>query len=176
MAKRIKPVLQIPTVSNIAEADALLAEIAARKRQIDLHEIELKEEVDRLKGECAYICEPLKQDIAAREQALLQFSLSRREELFKNKKSLDLNFGVLGFRASTALKTIKKFTWERVLGIIKEKGLPCIRIKEEVDKEALRALGEDQLTALGCRLVQEDSFFYELKEAGLAGDSTGGTT
>ena len=69
MAKRIKPVLQIPTVSNIAEADALLAEIAARKRQIDLHEIELKEEVDRLKGECAYICEPLKQDIAAREQA-----------------------------------------------------------------------------------------------------------
>lgn len=83
MTKRVKPVLNIPTVSTVEEADATLAEIAARKRQISLHEIALKEDVDKLKAECAARCEPLKKDIEAREQALVQFALARREELFK---------------------------------------------------------------------------------------------
>lgn len=33
MTKRVKPVLNIPTVSTVEEADATLAEIAARKRR-----------------------------------------------------------------------------------------------------------------------------------------------
>ena len=62
MTKRVKPVLNIPVVNTVEDADAILAEIAARKRQISLHEIALKEDVDRLKAECAARCEPLKKD------------------------------------------------------------------------------------------------------------------
>ena len=53
MTKRVKPVLNIPVVNTVEDADAILAEIAARKRQISLHEIALKEDVDKLKTECA---------------------------------------------------------------------------------------------------------------------------
>lgn len=50
-------------------------------------------------------------------------------------------------------------TWERVLGVLKERGMTnCIRIKEEVDKEALRTLGPNTLADVGCKLVQEDGF------------------
>lgn len=173
MTKRVKPVLNIPTVSTVEEADATLAEIAARKRQISLHEIALKEDVDKLKAECAARCEPLKKDIEAREQALVQFALARREELFKNRKSRELTFGTIGFRVSSSLRTIKKMTWERVLGVLKERGMThCIRIKEEVDKEALRTLGPNTLADVGCKLTQEDAFFYDLNEAELEGSRT----
>ena len=140
MTKRVKPVLNIPVVNTVEDADAILAEIAARKRQISLHEIALKEDVDKLKTECAARCEPLKKDIEAREQALMQFALARRE---------------------------------RVLGVLKERGMTnCIRIKEEVDKEALRTLGPNTLADVGCKLVQEDGFFYELNETELEGNRT----
>ena len=168
MTKRVKPVLNIPVVNTVEDADAILAEIAARKRQISLHEIALKEDVDKLKTECAARCEPLKKDIEAREQAL-----ARREELFKGRKSRELTFGTIGFRVSSSLRTIKKMTWERVLGVLRERGMTnCIRIKEEVDKEALRTLGPNTLADVGCKLVQEDGFFYELNETELEGNRT----
>ena len=173
MTKRVKPVLNIPVVNTVEDADAILAEIAARKRQISLHEIALREDVDKLKTECAARCEPLKKDIEAREQALMQFALARREELFKGRKSRELTFGTIGFRVSSSLRTIKKMTWERVLGVLKERGMTnCIRIKEEVDKEALRTLGPNTLADVGCKLVQEDGFFYELNETELEGNRT----
>ena len=109
----------------------------------------------------------------AREQALMQFALARREELFKGRKSRELTFGTIGFRVSSSLRTIKKMTWERVLGVLKERGMTnCIRIKEEVDKEALRTLGPNTLADVGCKLVQEDGFFYELNETELEGNRT----
>lgn len=118
-------------------------------------------------------CEPLKKDIEAREQALMQFALARREELFKGRKSRELTFGTIGFRVSSSLRTIKKMTWERVLGVLRERGMTnCIRIKEEVDKEALRTLGPNTLADVGCKLVQEDGFFYELNETELEGNRT----
>ena len=64
-------------------------------------------------------------------------------------------------------------TWERVLGVLKERGMTnCIRIKEEVDKESLRTLGPNTLADVGCKLVQEDGFFYELNETELEGNRT----
>ena len=53
MAKRVKPVLQVPVIKSTEEADAVLAEIAAHRRKIELYEIGLRESVDALKIECA---------------------------------------------------------------------------------------------------------------------------
>ncbi len=179
MAKRVKPVLNIPTVSSLEEADAMLAQIAARKRELSLLELGLKEDVDALKLKCAEVSEPIKQDIEVLEQALVRFGESRKTELFSRRRSVALNFGILGFRASSAVKPMKKTTWEQVLGFLtdsRDKTLAaCIRIKREVDREALRQLPPEKLAEAGCRLEQTDSFYYELTETELAGTSgTGG--
>lgn len=168
MAKRVKPVLQVPVINTVEEADSVLAEIAAHRRKIELYEIGLREDVDALKAECADKCEAHKQSITTREQALMQFALARREDVFKGRKSVALTFGSFGFRASSTLKTLRKFTWERVLNLVKDRGLACVRTKEEVDKEALRVLDADTLSAVGCKLVEEDAFFYELADTDLA--------
>jgi len=168
MAKRVKPILQVPVIKSTEEADAVLAEIAAHRRKIELYEIGLRESVDALKTECTDKCEAHKQAISTREQALMQFALARREDVFKGKKSVALTFGSFGFRTSSTLKTLRKFTWERVLNLVKDRELACVRTKEEVDKEALRALDADTLAAVGCKLVEEEGFFYELADTDLA--------
>ena len=59
MAKRVKPILNIPAVTTLEEADATLAQIAARKRELALIELGLKEDVDTLKLKCAEASEPI---------------------------------------------------------------------------------------------------------------------
>ena len=177
MAKRVKPTLNIPTVSSLEEADAMLARIAARKRELSLLELGLKEDVDALKLKCAEASEPIKQDIEVLEQALGE---SKKTELFTRRRSVSLNFGILGFRASSSVKPMKKTTWEQVLGFLtsaKDSALAaCIRTKREVDREALRQLPQEKLAEVGCRLEQTDSFYYELAETELAGASEAGGT
>lgn len=170
MAKRVKPVLNIPTVTTLEEADATLAHIAARKRELALLDLGLKEDVDALKLKCAEASEPIRQDIEILEQSLIRFGESQKTELFIKKRSRELTFGVIGFRASSAVKPMKKTTWEQVLGLVRGAGMPeCIRTKQEVDKEALRQLPPERLATVGCRLEQTDTFFYELNETELAG-------
>ena len=168
MAKRVKPVLQVPVIKSTEEADAVLAEIAAHRRKIELYEIGLRESVDALKTECTDKCEAHKQAIEVRGQALMQFALARKDDLFSKRKSLDLTFGAFGFRASTSLQKAKKYTWERVLTLLKERGIAGVRIKEEVDKDILRGLDSATLAGLGCKLVTEDTFYYELADTDLA--------
>lgn len=172
MAKRVKPVLEIPTINSIEEADNLLREIAEQKRQIELLNLEYKDKVDSLKKTVAAQCEPLLEKITIREQALIRFGESKKNELFIKKKSLNLNFGVIGFRSSTSIKTLRKITWEQVLGFLKSSTdsalAACIRVKQEVDKDALRQLPAEKIAEAGCKLEQNDTFFYELAEAELA--------
>lgn len=168
MAKRVKPVLQVPVIKSTEEADAVLAQIAAHRRKIELYEIGLRESVDALKTECTDKCEAHKQAIEVRGQALMQYALARREDVFKGKKSVTLTFGSFGFRASTSLQKAKKYTWERVLTLLKERGIAGVRIKEEVDKDILRGLDSATLAGLGCKLVTEDTFYYELADTDLA--------
>lgn len=169
---RHKPVAALPlTITSLEEADAVLAKIAARRRFLAVIENNMNEKIDDIKAEAAVLARPHKTDIAELEAALVHYASVNKPEVFGQRKSLELPFGVIGFRASTKLKLIAKHTWERVLQALADNGLvDCIRIKGEVDKEAMKGLSPEHLKELGCKLVQEDAFFYELNEQALSGE------
>jgi phage host-nuclease inhibitor protein Gam len=175
MTKRIKPAVDAPTIKSLEDADSALAEIAAMKRQIGLVEAAMNERIDRCKAEAAKDAEPYRLHLATLEHSLLRFADYNRVELFSSRKSVALTFGTIGYRASTKIKLLAKMTWERVLQELRDNGLRmCIRVKEEPDKEALKGLGEDILRSLGCKIVQEDVFFYETEEQDLAAPAAPG--
>ena len=154
MPKRVKPNLSPAAfpVHSLEDVDAALAQIAARKRQIDLIGLGVAEQIDEIKARAAAETEPIRLEIAALE-------------LFSKKKSVQLQFGIVGFRASSKLKTLKKWTFERVLTTLRDTGMrEYIRVKEEVDKEKLKGLAPETLAGIGCAVVQEDVFYYELPE------------
>lgn len=166
MASRVKVEVTLPRVNSLEEADMLLSEIAARKRNVALVLAGMNESIDALKVKASAECaEPLR-EIEVLEQALARFAEDNKEALFTKLKSRALAFGEIGFRASTKAALLnRKWTWERVLEALKGKELfKYIRTREEVDKDALRGLAPEKLEEVGVKLKKEDGFYYELKE------------
>ena len=166
---RIKPDAVVPAVKNLEEADSVLARIAALKRNLSLIEAAMNDEIDSAKRRASEEAEPYTAEIFTLEQALSRFAAYNKAEMFTKRKSLDLTFGVLGFRASSKLRLLPKHTWDSVLQALHDDGrTDLIRVKEEPDKEALKSRTPEYLKALGCRIIQEDIFFYELAEQALS--------
>ena len=164
---RVKPNIVPMTmpVHSFEDVDTALAQIAARKRQIDLVGLGVAEQVDEIKTRAAAETEPLRLEIAALELAIGRFAEAGKTEFFGKRKSIQLQFGVVGFRASSKLKTLRKWTFERVLNTLRDTGMrDYIRVKEEVDKEKLKGMNPETLAGIGCAVVTEDVFFYELPE------------
>jgi len=85
------------------------------------------------------------------------------------KKSLDLNFGTVGFRMTPwAIQLLEKA--EVVIKRLKAKKLfDCIRSKESVDKEELKSCDPKIIEQVGCELTQKEEFFFEVKKDGVKG-------
>ena len=122
---------------------------------------------------------PLKAEIEKLEENMRLFCEENRED-FGNKKSKELNNGVVNFRTGTPkAKTIKGFTWKAVIEVIKRSDFVkrYIRIKEDVNKEAIiqdHTTGEidnETLKTLGVKVVQEETFGYEVFVASNQGEA-----
>lgn len=166
MAKRVKIAVNVPQVNTLEEADAILAQLAGHRRSVALINAGLNESIDGLKLKAAAECTPLEEEMERLEQALALFGERHKDTFFSKERSRALRFGTIGFRASTKAALLnRQWSWERVLKALKEKAFSgCIRVKEEVDKDALRALKPQELEAVGVKLKQDDGFYYELQE------------
>jgi phage host-nuclease inhibitor protein Gam len=161
---RNKPTNLYP-VKDRAQANQVLAEIGQLKRQVAAINAALNDDIDRAKAEAEQKIAPLASRLDALENGLLAFAEYNKDELFPKQRSLDLVYGVIGYRRSKELGTMPKTTWKQVLGKLKELGLAAgIRTKEDVDKEHLRTWPEERLALVGCRNIEKDSFWYEVKE------------
>jgi phage host-nuclease inhibitor protein Gam len=166
MAPRIKPKAVI--VADAPQAEAALAEMAELDLTMELHTVEMNEAINAAKASAKAACAPLETRRKELEQALASYAELNKATLFKARKSLDLGFGVLGFRLSTCVKTVSKATtWEMVLQKLKDFGFAeAIRIQESVDKDVLRTYPDERLATVGVKREVTDVFFIEInKEA-----------
>jgi phage host-nuclease inhibitor protein Gam len=102
-----------------------------------------------------------------------QYAEAHRAELFAgDAKSAATPLAEFGFRAGQPhLKPMKKFSWEKVLVILRRVARNFVRTKYEIDRELILAqvklLPADGvapfLAFYGLRLVQDESFWIEPK-------------
>jgi len=160
---RVKP--KIETIGSVNQADRVLAEIGELTRQVGAIEADLNAAIDQAKAEAKARSEPLRERLKSLADSLAAFGEYNKGSLFEMKRSLELVFGVIGFRRSTKLKTKSRFTWAKVLEKLKEYAFDKgIRVKEEVDREELRTWPDERLDVVGVVRVEEDEFYFELKE------------
>lgn len=160
---RVKPQVQGMIIKNIDEADRALQELCEISREVELINLEGNEKIDAVKADMQVRALPLNQRAEVIGAALNAYALGNKKELFAKGKSKELNFGTIGFRASTKIKTASKVKWENVIERLKEHSLlDFIRLKEEVDKEKLKKADSVVLEIAGCVVQTEDVFFYEL--------------
>lgn len=159
---RSKP-KNIRPVKNLAEANQALAEIGELKRRITLIETGMNAAIDAARAAAELEASPLQTEIARIEAGLAAFGEFEKGDLFKEKRSYELDFGAIGFRKSSQIKPKARHTWAMVLGLLKEMKFPAaIRTKEEVNKDELATWPAERLDLVGARRVPQDVFWYEV--------------
>ncbi len=163
MAARIKPDPHV--VVDRSQAECALAEIAALDRKISGIESEMQESIDNAKAKASQQVNPLQARRKELADAVAVYARLNRQELFAKAKSLDLGFGVIGFRASTRISQIRGVTVEMTLEKLRQYGLSDgIRTKEEVNKDAAMAWPDERLELVGLKRQMLDTFFIEIKK------------
>jgi phage host-nuclease inhibitor protein Gam len=149
MAK--KPTLHGPVVDDQKQAEGALAEMAALERKIAQVKLAMQEECDAAKARASDIITPLDARHKELEAALKKWATMNKSELFKERKTLDLAFGVIGFRAVTIIKQMNKVSEEETLAKLQRLGFrEAIRVIEEVNKEAMEKWSDERLALVGC--------------------------
>ena len=160
MAKRKKPEVKVKKITSLSEADAVLKRLAELNNNIKKIEAETDNKINEIKEAAKKEAEPILQEIEALEHSLAVYSEYNKEELFKDKKTIELTFGLFGFRQSTSI-SIKKNTLE----LLKQHGFKeAIKIKESVNKEVMREWSDERLNLVNAKRVVKDSFWVEVKE------------
>lgn len=160
---RIKPDPYV--VADRAQAECALAEIAAIDRKIGGIESSMQEDIDKIKASASQQANPLNARRKELADALAIYAKLNRQELFAKAKSLDMGFGIIGFRASTRISQIRGITVEMTLEKLHQYHLvDGIRVKEEVNKDVAMGWPDERLELVGLKRQQQDTFFIEIKK------------
>jgi len=163
MAK--KPRLHATAVDNQTQAEGALAEMAALERKMIQADLDMREICDAAKEHARAIKAPLEARYDELEAAIKKWATMNKTELFRERKSLDLAFGVFGFTAGTSIRQMNGVPEEETLAKIKTLGFTdAIRLVEEVNKEAMERWTDERLALVGCRRLTVDRWHCKTKQ------------
>lgn len=152
-------------VENVEQADGALAELSAISQKIKEIEIEQQESIDLAKAKAAQQSLPLLARKKELENALAVFAKLNKKELFEKKKSLELGFGIIGFRASSEIAIQKGIKADMVISKLKEYSfLDGIKTTEGINRDAMLGWTNEKLETVGLERRQKDTFYIEVKE------------
>ena len=141
------------------DVDTCLADIAAADRELSIIEGAANENIEAIRKAVKEAAQPVLDRKSALELQIKEYCESNRAEFVK-VKSKQLTFGEVGFRLSTKIM-IKRIA--ETLQALKDLSLSnCIRIKEEPDKEAMKALTDEVLAEVGASRKTDNTFGYTL--------------
>ena len=152
---RHKP--QMGKIKSLDEANMGLKEIGLLEKELEIIDGDAHKRIAEIKSEAAEKGKEIRQRIADLSALLGAFAEYNKSELFKDRKSVQLSFGVFGYRKSTSI-SVKKTTLE----LLKKKKLTnYILVKEEPSKEAMADLDDDTLAQVDAVRKVKDDFFCE---------------
>lgn len=157
--KRVRSERILYPIANWNEADEHLKRISALQMQIGQAEADAKQKIDEAKDELKRTTETLIADITLHIESLQAFCANHQED-FGAARSRKLQFGTVGWRASTAIKICRDAV-DRIREVFGRKAEQFLRIKAEADKDALGKLTDEQLAAIGCKRDNRDKFFAD---------------
>lgn len=159
--------IQKTTLTSFQDVDQNLKLIGLDKAFTNKREAELNKRVLEIQNKYEEETREARERVMALEKDIELFCSEHRDE-FVESKTIQLNFGLVSFRLTTPkLQPLRGNTWEVVLTIIKKLKLTrFIRVKEELDKDAIKAEFTDSrdLAKFGLQLTQSEQFYYEVFE------------
>ncbi|MCB1202580.1 MAG: host-nuclease inhibitor Gam family protein [Leptospiraceae bacterium] len=161
MAKTRTRVATPQQIKNLDEANAALAEIGVLTAKTDAIDAVATRKIGAIKEKAATDGAPHRERIKELESALSLYAEYNKSDLFKEKKTLTLAYGNIGYRFSTKVSIKTKTTLELLKKLFPGR---AVRIKEEVDKEELKEWDDSELATVDAAKVEQDTFFYEVNQ------------
>ena len=170
---RIK--INLPTLTSRDDAEACMNNLACvvnnQRQALARRDADILAINDEFAPELAHYDETIKH----LTDQLRHWAEANPDQFPKDRKSLKLVSGILGFRTGTPKLALlsRAWSWDKVLAAIasiKEMAEMFIRTKQEVDKEAIigvynpivtTPVAQDELRRIGVKIVQDESFFAE---------------
>lgn len=165
MIREKRKVINNVDYEQAQEASAKYTEISAR---LGFIEAQMNERINSIKNEYQDEIIYLIQEKEKQFETLEVYAKEHKDN-WGRRKSMELLHSIIGFRTGTPKVTKdKKFSWENVLELVKEKFPSLVRVKCELDKEAIIAMREDAAfldlqKACFVDVVQDETFFVESK-------------
>jgi phage host-nuclease inhibitor protein Gam len=148
-------------ISDWSDADVALAHLAERRRILAKFATERDEAISKARDVYLKRVRPWEDEIEALESELHRFALDAQGDL--DGRSKTLTHGRLGFHLARelAVRSVKKaIDW-----LVESKKWAYLRVRHELNKEALRDADPDILKACGAKLKPHDQFWYEIDDA-----------
>jgi len=163
MSKKI----EIVVPKNLEEAAHFLMEISQEQRIIDKIQSDLNAAVDKLKKEAMDNSKPHQKKISELVEGLFTFAETHRDELTEGgkRKTVELPTGTFGWRMTPPAVSLRNI--KSILKSLKNLGLTRfirIKIKEEVDKEAILKEPDIAKTVKGISISQHEEFVVKPAE------------
>jgi len=166
MAKRKR--MEEAMLKSWEEVDAALKAIAAASNELAVINGSMNLQIDALKEASDSMAKPYKEEIKKQELLIKEFVQANK--LYMKGKSRRLTFGTVGFRMSTKLSLPKEL--KKVIAALRKNGMDdCITVKESVNKDVLKTYGEKDILKVGGKLNKEDTFYYEVEQTAVSGES-----
>jgi phage host-nuclease inhibitor protein Gam len=144
-------------LENLEDANSVLRELGLLEREIETIDAEAQKSIGELKAAAAKQGEPLRKKIAELSARLQAYAEYNKADLFKDRKSVDLTFGIFGYRKSTSI-SVKKTT----VGLLEKLKLTkYIRIEKQPDKEIMKEMDDESLAQVDAVRKVKDEFFCE---------------
>ena len=144
-------------LETLEDVNSVLREIGMLERELEAIDAEGQKQIGEIKAAAAKQGEPMRKKIAELTAKINAFAEYNKADLFKERKSVELTFGVFGFRKSTSI-SVKKTTVNLLekLGLLK-----YLRVEKQPDKEALKEMDDDSLAQIDAVRKVKDEFFCQ---------------
>ncbi|MDR0583585.1 MAG: host-nuclease inhibitor Gam family protein [Treponema sp.] len=152
---RFKP--NVKKIESLEDTNLTLKEIGLLERELETIDGDAHRQIAEIKTAAVKAGESIRKRITDLSALLGAYAEYNRAELFKDKKTVQVSFGIFGYRKSTSI-SVKKTTLE----LLKKLGkIIFIRTKEEVDKEAMAVMTDEELAMVDAVRKYKDDFFCE---------------
>ena len=156
-------------LKTLDDADKALQQLCEIENQLEAIDNTADEEIAKIKERAAAEGKALREQHKANIAALEAYAAYYREELFKDRKSLERPFGTFGYRKAPDSIHVSKETAD----LLKQMGYDqFLRVKIEPDKEAMLSLSEDTLALVRASRRSKEDFFIETRREQVNQDLT----
>lgn len=163
MTERIKKTKRVEAPASREEMERLVGEICERSINADSLRAAMDAELMGVRERYEPEIGRLSAAIDERMDRAILWASEHTEE-FAARKSIVMVHGTVGYRTGMpTLKTLKGWTWAKVLAVLARAFPEFVRVKQEIDKAGIlaAALSPDELAKVGVRKVQEETFYVE---------------